>query len=135
MKLENLGGIVFVVAIFAVASVIAFLVSWKLFVAFWLAMFWLEVNIYLPEYLENVWYNSRMKPINDEIDRRNAERAKKYHCQSDLWGDIWDGCGGFEDHKHDLKLRDELGSSAALLSYTVTTLIGGGVLVYIIFFV
>lgn len=109
MKLENLGVIVFVVAVFAVASVIAFLVSWKLFVAFWLVMLWLEINSRLPEYLENVWYDRRMKPINDEIDRRNAERAAKYHDQSDLWSDIWDGCGGFEDHEHDLKLKDELG--------------------------
>lgn len=107
MKLENLGGVVFLIAVFAAVSVLCYLVSWKIFAAFWIVMFWILINAFLPSGLGNVWYNKRMEQI-------ESGRAAKCRSKSEL--------------------EDELGSSAALLSYTVTTLIGGAGLVYIFFY-
>ena len=107
MKLENLGGAVFLIAVFAAVSVLCYLVSWKIFAAFWIVMFWILINAFLPSGLGNVWYNKRMEQI-------ESGRAAKCRSKSEL--------------------EDELGSSAALLSYTVTTLIGGAGVVYIFFF-
>ncbi len=107
MKLENLGGAVFSIAVFAVVSVLCYLVSWKMFAAFLIVMLWILINAFLPTCLSNVWYDKRIEQI-------NAGRKIKYRSKSEL--------------------EDEVGSSAALLSYTVTTLMGGAGLVYIFFF-
>ena len=61
MKLENLGGAVFLIAVFAVVSVLCYLVSWKIFAAFWIVMFWILINAFLPSGLGNVWYNAWSK--------------------------------------------------------------------------
>lgn len=94
------------ITVFAVVSVLFYLVSWKIFAAFLIVMFWVLINAFLPLGLSYVWYNER-------IEQMAAGRTVKCRNESDL--------------------EDELGSSAALLSYTVTTLIGGAVLVYIFF--
>ena len=108
MKLENLGCIVFSIAVLAVVSALCFWVSWKFFAAFLIVMFWVLINAFLPSGLSNVWYNKRMEQI---------AAGKTVKCRSKS------------------ELEDELGSSATLLSCTVTTLIGGAVLVYIFFFI
>lgn len=108
MKLENLGCIVFSIAVFAVVSVLLYLVSWKIFAAFLIVMFWVLINAFLPLCLSYVLYNIHMKQM-----------AAK----------------GTVEYRNESELEDDFGSSAALLSYTVTTLIGGAVLVYIFFFI
>ena len=107
MKLENLGGTVFVIVVLAAVSALCYLVSWKLLAAFWIVMLWVLINAFLPSGLGNVWYNKRLEQI-------NAGRVVKCRSKSEL--------------------EDELGSSAAMLSFTVTTLVGGAGLVYILFF-
>ena len=104
MKLENLGCIVFSIAVFAVVSALCFWVSWKIFAAFLIVMFWILINAFLPLGLSYVLYNIHMKKM-----------AAK----------------GTVEYRNESELEDDFGSSAALLSYTVTTLIGGAVLVYI----
>ena len=96
----------FLITVFAVVSVLFYLVSWKIFAAFLIVMFWVLINAFLPLGLSYVWYNER-------IEQMAAGRTVKCRNESDL--------------------EDELGPSAALLSYTVTTLIGRAVLVYIFF--
>lgn len=107
MMLENLGGAIFLTAAFAVVSALCHLVSWKIFAAFLIVMLWVLINAFLPSGLGNVWYEKRIEQIN---------AGRKIKCRSKS------------------ELEDELGSSAALLCYTVTTLIGGAGLVYIFFF-
>lgn len=93
--------------VFAAVSVFCYLVSWKIFAAFLIVMLWILINAFLPSGLGNVWYNKRIEQI-------ESGRAAKCRSNSEL--------------------EDELGSSAAVLSYTLTTLIGGAGLVYIFFF-
>lgn len=92
------------IVVLAAVSALCYLVSWKLLAAFWIVVLWILINAFLPSGLGNVWYNKRLEQI-------EAGRTVKCRSKSEL--------------------EDELGSSAALLSYTVTTLIGGAVLVYI----
>ena len=95
------------IVVFAAVSVLCYLVSWKFFAAFLIVMLWVCINAFLPSALGNAWYYKRIEQI-------ESGRAVKYCSNSEL--------------------EDKLGSSAALLSYTVTTLIGGAGLVYILFY-
>ena len=67
----------FLITVFAVVSVLFYLVSWKIFAAFLIVMFWGLINAFLPSGLSNVWYNKR-------IEQMAAGRTVKYRNESEL---------------------------------------------------
>lgn len=78
---------------------------------------------FLAPFLGGVAHDMHVKPINDAIVRRNKERAKKYQSQTDLWSDIWDGRGGFEDKVYDSEYREKMEGVAGCVCFVVLTII------------
>ena len=96
--MENLGNIVLAILVATGVSVLCYLASWKVLVAFWSFILWGCINTILPDILVSLWCQ------------------KKY----------------IDDDRYTLENMHE---SVSILSYIVTTLIGGAGLIYIFFFI
>ena len=128
MKLKNLGGIVFV---FAAVSVLCIMICWKLWASLIIAALWFFANAYLTKYFSDVWFYKTAKLEKDANDNQKSEQAKKHHYVSDLNGDVCSCNSGFENYEPTEQLTEQLNPIPVLLSFIISTLIGGAVLVCI----